>query len=265
MLKRVTARLAMLAVISCLSASLAYAYEDFSNVAINSPDDIWDLVDDGEISYGYAQLLLELYDNPILITPDAKEDIESLCSGCFSQHLTIEGLIDKDTLETIKPFLSQQQGQDNSLRLTYSSYQQGQTSESLKIAINPKTQVYLWNKDTHEDSLAKYCLEFYDCAVGYYFLRFGEGLVLNNGSRQNGEGAFHDTLWKKSKVMRGAFVTKPFDKGLSQNKCVTSRLSIRSSSKACSLRHSEICLKEHNAAGRDEAATECNSYFVTDP
>ncbi|MFH1097921.1 MAG: hypothetical protein V1749_10555 [Candidatus Desantisbacteria bacterium] len=42
-------------------------------------------------------------------------------------------------------------------------------------------------------------------------------------------------------------------------------MSIRSSSKACSLRHSELCLKEHNAAGRDEAATECNSYFVTDP
>ncbi|MBI4752865.1 hypothetical protein HY793_00615, partial [Candidatus Desantisbacteria bacterium] len=131
--------------------------------------------------------------------------------GLAPALLTARG-IDTDVFEAIKPFLNRQQGQDNSLRLTYSSYQQGQTSESLKVALNPETQLYLWNKDTQNDSLSKYCLEFYDCAVGYYFLRFREGLVLNNGSRQNGEGAFHDTLWKKSKVMRGAYLTKTFDK-----------------------------------------------------
>jgi len=224
--------LAMLVIIFCLSASLAYAYEDFSNARINSPNDIWDLVNDGEISYEYGQTLLELYDNPLLLTHASKEDLKEL--SILSQeeikklleyqkdpaiegdtHFSVVALkreMDTDVFEAIKPFLNQQQGQDNSLRLTYSSYQQGQTSELLKMSINPKTQLSLWNKNTQKDSLSKYCLEFYDCAVGYYFLRFGEGLVLNNSSRQSGDGVFHDTLWKKSKVMRGAYLTKPFNK-----------------------------------------------------
>ncbi|MBI4778164.1 hypothetical protein HY792_04530 [Candidatus Desantisbacteria bacterium] len=228
-------------IISCLFIPVAYGYEDFSGTRINSPDDIWELVDDGEISYEYAQILLGLYDNPFSITSVSKEDLSDLSILSpeeteklleYQRNLTTKGIplsaeassnlirsedasVSRDVLETIKPFLNQQPGgdrQDNRLRLTHSSYQQGQTSESLKISFNPETQLYLWNKDTHNDSLSKYCLEFQTCAVGYYFLRFGEGLVLNNGSRQSGSSAFHDTLWRKSRVMRGVYLTKLFNK-----------------------------------------------------
>ncbi|MEK7274963.1 MAG: hypothetical protein AAB110_06880, partial [Candidatus Desantisbacteria bacterium] len=220
-------------IISCLFAPFAYSYEDFSGTRINSSDDIYELVEDGEISYEYARFLSEVYDNPFLITSVSKEDlnflsilspeeIEKLLE--YQRSLTAKNLIDGshlsaealpltgDVFETIKPFLTQQSGQDNRLRLTHSSYQQGQTSESLRVSFNPETQLYLWNKDTKDDSLSKYCLKFYDCAAGYYFLRFGEGLVLNNGSHQSGSGVFHDTLWRKSKVMRGVYLTKPLNK-----------------------------------------------------
>lgn len=223
-------------VISCLFAPFAYGYEDFSGARINISDDIWNLVEDGEISYGYAQFLSELYDNPLLITTVSREDLNNLSILSpeeteklleYQRDLLTKGLTDavsplsKNVFETIKPFLNQQRGQkgqdgqdrqDNRLRLTYSSYQQGQTAGLLKVSFNPKIQLYLWNKDTHNDSLSKYCLEFHDCAAGYYFLRFGEGLVLNNGSRQKGNGVFHDTLWRKSRVMRGVYLTKPFNR-----------------------------------------------------
>ncbi|MFH1860939.1 MAG: hypothetical protein ABH870_08035, partial [bacterium] len=210
--------------ISCLFVPFAYGYEDFSHARINSSDDIWDMMEDGEISSEYAQFLLGLYDDPLMITSVSKEDLNDLSILSpeeieifleYQRNLAIPqqetATMSNDIFETIKPFLNQYPGQ-NRLRLTHSSHLHGQTAESLKITLNPKTQVYLWNKDTHNDSLSKYCLEFHDCAVGYYFLRFGEGLVLNNGSYMSGSGTFHDTLWRKSKVMRGAYLAKPFNR-----------------------------------------------------
>ncbi|MBU1753074.1 hypothetical protein KKG56_04355 [bacterium] len=225
----------IIAIISCLFVPFAYGYEDFSHARINSSDDIWDMMEDGEISSEYAQFLLGLYDDPPLITSVSKKDLNDLSILSpeemkkfleYQENLSIKGLtneaatlteaspLTREVFETIKPFLNQYPGQ-NRLRLTHSSYLHGQTAEALKITLNPKTRVYLWNKDTHNDSLSKYCLEFHDCAAGYYFLRFGEGLVLNNGSYMSGNGAFPDTLWRKLRVMRGAYLAKPFNKILS--------------------------------------------------
>ncbi|MEK7275579.1 MAG: hypothetical protein AAB110_10015, partial [Candidatus Desantisbacteria bacterium] len=155
--------LSLFVIISCLSAPFAYGYEDFSGTHINSSDDIWELVENSEISSGYAQFLAELYDNPFLITNVSKEDLNNLSilspeeieklleyqRNLITKGSSVEALpLTGDIFETIKPFLTQRLGQDNRLRLTHSSYQQGQTAESLKVSFNSKTQLYLWNKDT---------------------------------------------------------------------------------------------------------------------